>query len=204
VFLEVGMYNEWHFSKPQIEDIELGHRLRDHGHRIVLRPEIQATHLKRWTFRNMISTDLRDRGVPWTRLLIKREETSEARSLNLRLQERICTVVVWLALWLAAIGLIRRESAWLYAVLAAVVGVLLVNLHLYRFFSRLRGPLFAVLVIPLHLIYYVLNGVSVMVAFVLQQAVGDPKPPASVQAFAERGVVKWPPVPRPMDGRDRP
>jgi glycosyltransferase involved in cell wall biosynthesis len=28
VFAEVGMYDEWHYSKPQIEDIELGARIR--------------------------------------------------------------------------------------------------------------------------------------------------------------------------------
>lgn len=202
VFLEVGMYNEWHFSRPQIEDIELGHRLRDYGHRIVLRPEIQATHLKRWTFRNMVSTDLKDRGVPWTRLLIKREQAAEVRSLNLRLQERVCTAVVWLAFILATVALVRLDWHWLVAAAVAVTGVLVLNIPLYRFFGRVRGFPFAIGVVPLHLVYYIINGVSVMVAFALHQTVGDPKPPASVQAFAERGVVKWPPVPRPMTGPD--
>ncbi len=68
-FREVGMYNEWHFSRPQVEDIELGQRLTCRGFRIVLIPEIQATHLKHWTLGNMIATDLNDRGVPWMRLL---------------------------------------------------------------------------------------------------------------------------------------
>jgi glycosyltransferase involved in cell wall biosynthesis len=198
VFLDVGMYNEWHFSRPQIEDIELGHRLRDHGHRILLRPEIQATHLKRWTFRNMVTTDLKDRGVPWTRLLIQREQTSEARSLNLRLQERVCTAAVWAALVLAAIGVLWRDWRWGAAAGIVVGAVLLANLPLYRFFRRTRGLAFAIGVLPLHLTYYILNGVSVMVAVVLHQTVGDPTPPASVQAFAERGVVKWPPVPKPV------
>jgi hypothetical protein len=42
----------------------------------------------------------------------------------------------------------------------------------------------------------VINALSVIVAMVLHHFIGDPQPPASVQAFAEVGVVKWPPVPR--------
>jgi glycosyltransferase involved in cell wall biosynthesis len=197
VFLDVGMYNEWHFSRPQIEDIELGHRLRDHGHRIVLRPEIQAAHLKRWTLRNVLATDLKDRGVPWSRLLMQRGQALGARALNLRLRERVCTVLAWLALLGLVAGALLRQP--LVAAVAAALGmvILATNLPLYRFLRRRLGLAGTVGVVPLHLGYYILNGVSVAVALVLHHTVGDPQPSATVQAFAERGVVKWPPVPRP-------
>jgi hypothetical protein len=110
--------------------------------------------------------------------------------------------VVWVALVLVAIAAVTLDWRWLVPAGIAIAGVLIANVRLYRFFRRVRGFWFAIAVIPLHLVYYILNGVSVMIAFVLHQAVGDPKPPASVQAFAERGVVKWPPVPRPMTGPD--
>jgi hypothetical protein len=202
-FLDAGMYNEWHFSRPQIEDIELGHRLRDHGHRIVLRPEIQGTHLKRWSLGNVLATDLKDRGVPWTRLLIRRGEATEAKSLNLAMKEKVCTVLVWLALVATVVAAVLLEPLVLAAAGLLVATVLAVNLPLYRFFRRARGLIFALGVLPLHLAYYILNGVAVMVALVLHHSVGDPAPSASVQAFAERGVVKWPPVPRPMTGPSR-
>ncbi|MGE0555676.1 MAG: glycosyltransferase family 2 protein [Gemmatimonadales bacterium] len=200
VFRAVGMYNEWQFSRPQVEDIELGHRLRDRGHRILLRPEIQATHLKRWTLLNVLATDLKDRGVPWTRLLIQRGETIGARALNLRLRERVCTALTWLAL-LLAIGAAAFLEPWLLVPCGLLLsGVLATNLPLYGFFKTQRGFAFALRVVPLHLAYYILNGVSVGTALVLHHALGDPQPSASVQAFAERGVIKWPPVPRPVEG----
>ncbi len=62
VFLEAGRYDEWSYPRPQIEDVELGHRVRALGHRILLRPEIQCTHLKRWTLRGC-----RDRRLPRSR-----------------------------------------------------------------------------------------------------------------------------------------
>jgi len=198
-FVAVGMYNEWRFSRPQVEDIELGQRLRDHGYRIELRPEIQGTHLKRWTFRGMVTADLKDRGVPWSRILLERNETVSGKTLNLKLKEKVCTAVAWVALLPLVPAAILRDVRWLW-ISAALVGALLVaNLPLYRFFKRARGFGFAIGVLPLHLLYYILNGVSVMVAVVLHQTIGDPKPSATVQAFAERNVVKRPPVPKRFD-----
>ena len=43
-FVAVGGFDEARYPRPQIEDIELGYRLRDQGGRILLRPEIQGTH----------------------------------------------------------------------------------------------------------------------------------------------------------------
>jgi len=40
VFREAGMFDEWHYRRPSIEDIELGHRIRRLDRRILLRPEI--------------------------------------------------------------------------------------------------------------------------------------------------------------------
>src|SRR5439155_21804409 len=34
VFIEAGMYDEWRFPRPQVEDIELGHRICALGYRI--------------------------------------------------------------------------------------------------------------------------------------------------------------------------
>jgi hypothetical protein len=39
VFIEAGRYDEWSYPRPQIEDVELGHRVRSLGHRIILRPD---------------------------------------------------------------------------------------------------------------------------------------------------------------------
>ena len=77
------MYDEWHYARPQIEDIELGARIRRwQAH--PARPEIQATHLKKWTLAGVIRTDLRDRGIPWARLLAQRGTVLSSKTLNLR------------------------------------------------------------------------------------------------------------------------
>ena len=45
-FLKVGGFDVVRYTRPSIEDIELGYRLRAAGGRIVLSPALQGTHLR--------------------------------------------------------------------------------------------------------------------------------------------------------------
>lgn len=195
VFDEAGMYDEWHFARPQIEDIELGARVRGLGHKILLCPEIQVTHLKRWTFANVVRTDLRDRGIPWARLLAHRKAVLTTGSLNLRWTEKLNTILVWVGLALLVAAAWYRSWPLLGIALLCPTIAMLFNLRLLRFFLRVRGPLFALRVIPVHLLYYFLNGISFGTGLLLQQTIGAPLPNPTMEAFAEIGVQRWPPVP---------
>src|SRR5262249_14448614 len=72
-FTAVGGFDET-YTRPCIEDIELGIRLRRQGQRIELDHDVQVTHLKRWTLGNLVTTDVRDRALPWL-LLMWRDRT---------------------------------------------------------------------------------------------------------------------------------
>ncbi len=193
-FLNAGKFDEWHYDRPSVEDIELGHRLRAQGGRIALRPEIQCSHLKRWTLYSMLRTDLLDRGIPWMRLLLHEGRIGSMQALNLKLQEKINTALVGLALVCAMLAL-RFGPLWLAIAGLLLVPVLLTNLDLYRFFVRQRGLLFTLGVLPLHLVYYFLNGCSAALGWLLHHWFGELTPAAEVQAFHEVGVSCWPPVP---------
>lgn len=195
VFLEAGRYDEWSYPRPQIEDVELGHRVRALGHRIVLRPEIQCTHLKRWTLRSVVTGDFRDRGVPWTRMLIQQGLATKTKTLNLRTVEKLNTVLVWVALLVVIAAAVFRSwqlAGWAVASFAMVI---LLNRSLYGFFMRTRGIFFALAVMPLHTLYYINNGVAVLYGWTLHHLFGEPMPDATTQAYAEVGVDMWPPVP---------
>ena len=195
VFEEAGMYDEWHFARPQIEDIELGARIRALGTRIVLRPDIQVTHLKRWTLAGVVKTDLQDRGIPWARLLAHRGAMLTQGTLNVRWTEKLNTVLIWLAIILSITGLVRRDPWFFIAALLLFGAEILITLPVHRFYWRERGPLFAIGVIPLHILYYVLNGISVLLGIFLQQTIGAPMPDPTLDAYAEVGLQRWPPVP---------
>src|SRR5262244_1938756 len=69
-FWNVGGFDAAAFTRPSVEDIELGYRLRAAGGRILLDRELQGTHLKRWTLSFMIRTDVSSRAVPWASLVL--------------------------------------------------------------------------------------------------------------------------------------
>jgi hypothetical protein len=194
-FARVGMFDEWHYSRPQIEDIELGRRLRSHGYRIVLRPEIQGTHLKRWTFVNMVTTDLQHRGLPWMWLLLKEGPSAGGQALNLRRVEMFATALVGLAG--IGLGLAALLTSWwpLLGSLFALAAVVFLNRDFYSYLQQQRNALFAVQSIPLHLCCYVVNGLSAMSGTMMHALFGEPVPPNDVSAQAELGIKTWPPGP---------
>ena len=200
-FRQVGMFDEWHYARPQIEDIELGRRLRLAGHRILLRPEIQGTHLKRWTLRETLKTDFQHRGVPWTRLLLQEGPNQSGQILNLRQAEKVCTV----AAGVAAVGLITAALSVgfepLFATAAAVLTITVLNRDLYRFIARARGPVFVLRILPFHLLFYMMNIVSAASGWVLHILLGEPAAPVEVAAAAGMEFDVWPPrASRPRGG----
>lgn len=205
VFGGVGGFDP-HFTRPCIEDIELGVRLRKAGHRIELNKQIQVKHLKKWTLWGMLRADVRDRALPWTELILQQHHMPD--DLNLRASQRVCTVlafallgVMTLGAWyqhgllllpflgllglvmvdywstydriptafrvmavLALLGVVGAVSfyfkMWSLVALALLLGIVLINLRFYRFFAQERHPLFAAVVVPLHVLYYVYCGAA--------------------------------------------
>lgn len=95
-FLAMGGFDAEGYPRPSIEDIELGLRLSDRGGRIELDPAIQGKHHKRWTLRSMLVTDIRQRAIPWSQLLLRRRELPA--TLNLTPTARLsaaASLVVW-------------------------------------------------------------------------------------------------------------
>ena len=155
-FLEVGGFDAELFPRPSIEDIELGYRLRERGFTVRLCREIQVKHLKRWTLAGLIRTDVLDRGVPWTRLMLARGFVE--KDLNLSWRHRAGVGLAWIlapALFLAPL------VPWLFgAAAAAVAALILLNLDLYRFYIRRGGAAFALVAIPMHWLHYLYSGVA--------------------------------------------
>jgi Glycosyl transferase family 2 len=175
LFTRLGGFDTVAYPRPQIEDIELGYRIRDAGYRIVLDPAIEGTHLKRWSFGKMVKTDLFDRGVPWMRLLLgdgpggRREAT-----LNVGGSEKFKTVLVGLSCLLLGLAVVLLQPALAVVALGPLAVVALMTLPVYRWFAEQRGVGFAVRVVPLNILYYLISGIAVAIALTLH--VLDPKP----------------------------
>jgi GT2 family glycosyltransferase len=161
VFFEVGGFDAVRFPRPSIEDIELGYRLRRAGYRVVLDKALQGTHLKHWTLRDVLVTDVIRRALPWARLVA---ETGYAPDdLNLRWRQRVSAI---LALGAVAIIPLALIEPWFLAIAGGgLVGVLVLNQDLYRFFRRTRSWRFAMACFPLHLLYYLCGWIGCLWAW---------------------------------------
>jgi GT2 family glycosyltransferase len=155
VFEQVGGFDDKRYSRC-IEDIEFGYRLNRAGHRILLDKKLQVTHLKRWTLRSMIRTDVTCRALPWARLIM---ETGRApNDLNLQGAQRASVALVALA----AVFLLLSpfEPLALVVSVFALLTVIGLNRRLYTFFCCKRGLMFTARIIPLHLAYFLYGGLA--------------------------------------------
>ena len=63
VFMAMKNFDEG-YDQPSIEDIELGYRLKQTGHKIRLCKGLQIKHLKRWNIVSLLKSDFFDRALP--------------------------------------------------------------------------------------------------------------------------------------------
>ena len=148
VFQTSGGFDE-SYSRPAVEDIELGLRLKQAGHRLRLLPEVQVTHLKHWTLATLLASDIRDRAIPWTRLIICQGKLPN--DLNLNSRSRFSAMLAWTGVATALLGF-WHPQVWIGFFLAAMILGLL-NADLYRFFACRGGLLFAGGAALLHTLY---------------------------------------------------
>ena len=138
------------YGRPSIEDIEFGARLSSGGFEVFLDPSIQVKHLKRWSFRGLVHTDIFCRAVPWSRLLIENRQLPN--ELNLRFEHRVSAIAA-LAFFAAVLIAPVIPSMW-YVAAGSLAFFVYLNHSLLGMFARQGGLLFAVASCGLHLFYY--------------------------------------------------
>jgi GT2 family glycosyltransferase len=139
------------FRRASVEDIELGYRLAEHGYVVRIRSEVQVCHLKRWTLKHMIHTDIFLRAKPWT-ILMRRYDRRNDRPLNTSAREQLSAALACLTP-MALTGL--PISRWALPVsILSLICFMVVQIDYYRFarqqFSLVRLPQ----IVLLHHIYF--------------------------------------------------
>jgi len=149
VFLGMGGFSTA-YPRPSIEDIELGYRLRAAGQRIRLEKRLQVCHLKRWTPRVLLRTEILDRAIPWARLILERGTL--VNDLNLQTGQRYSAIAALLGLLAILVGL---YEPWALTVTGlSVASLLTLNRVFYRYLAERRGLWFVVRALPWHWLYY--------------------------------------------------
>jgi GT2 family glycosyltransferase len=154
-FLAVGGFDEG-YEKPCVEDIELGYRLRQAGYTIRLCKAIQVKHLKCWQPGSLLKAEIFYRALPWTELLLSQRQFNH--DLNLSYGNRLSIILVYgLGASLLLSGLL---PGLLLIGLGCLVGLLVINWKVYRFFNEKRGLVFTLKAIPWHWLYFLYAGGS--------------------------------------------
>jgi hypothetical protein len=136
------------------------------GVRIVLDPDLQVKHLKKWTLWSMIITDVVRRAIPWTLLCLEHQRLPN--SLNLSTEQRVAAIVT---LAITLVGTIAFVQHRLWVVVAALVSIALwLNIDLYRLFLRKGGLRLAVSGFFLQQLYYLYATLGLVAGFTIHFA----------------------------------
>lgn len=120
------------------EDIEFGFALVQKGYKIRLVKQMRAEHLKRYSLRRLLKSDLFGRAVPWTRLTVSGR--AEFGKLNTAKRGKRSVVLTALAC-LALLGG-PFQPTLLPAAPVCLAGIWFINADLLGFITRKRGLLF--------------------------------------------------------------
>ncbi len=122
VFEQYAGFSE-DYRRPAIEDIELGYRLTAAGRKILLDKKLHVKHLKKWSFWRLLKTDIFDRGIPWTELILR--DGNMPNDLNVQISQRISVALVYILLAVVAGMAIHFKGLFLVPLL--LLGVLLLS-----------------------------------------------------------------------------
>jgi protoporphyrinogen oxidase len=161
IFRRFGFDGDKHAYR--MEDIELGLRLRRAEHKILLDKRIQVKHLKRWTFVGMLKSDIRDRAIPWAKLILESGEMPA--DLNLSRTARFSVAITMLLVAFAGLPLVSagfgkpplRLSG--LGIAGSILLLIRLNRALYHFFWKQRGTAFMIAAMPVHWLYYFYSGI---------------------------------------------
>lgn len=155
VFFKLGGFDE---SYRSLEDMEFGYRLYQSGHKIYLNKQIQVTHCKRYTFLSLIKSDVLNRAIPWTKLMLDRRVFK--RDLNVKTNNVLSVPAAFLILFNLPLLFFLPESVYFLVLLTALFVFL--NRRFCRFVLEEKGALFTAKAILMNWVSYLYSGVGLI------------------------------------------
>jgi GT2 family glycosyltransferase len=155
IFESIGGFSEM-YVRPSIEDIELGRRLNHAGYKVWLCPDIQVSHLKIWTFTGWLKSDIFDRAIPWSRLIL--HEGTLNTDLNLDWQNRLSAIVAWAFVLCFVMGFFL-PLLWIISGVCLIT-IVTINHSLYRLFTHKGGFFFAIVAVFFHFLYFLYSSAT--------------------------------------------
>jgi len=168
VFRAAEGFNENKYNRPCIEDIELGHRIKRLGHRILLDKDLQVKHLKGWSLKTLLKTDIFYRAVPWTMLILESKEMPN--ELNLQTSQKISAGLVGLIILMLPLSYL--QPVLIYLILFLLFAVFVINRKFFIFLLQRKGFIFLIPAFAMHLLYYSYSGFTFVFCWALHKIRG--------------------------------
>jgi len=156
-FLSVGGFDETYTA---LEDVELGYRLMLAGHRIYLNKRIQVTHCKTYSLLNLIKSDVLNRAIPWSRIMLSKGVFKN--DLNTRIHHVISVPVSFLILILIPLSFPFPVGFPILVLLMA--SLLMLNHSFLLFVFREKGATFTLQTVIMSWFGYLYSGAGFVLA----------------------------------------
>ncbi|MFT5081745.1 MAG: glycosyltransferase involved in cell wall biosynthesis [Planctomycetota bacterium] len=176
-FLGVEGFDVEAYPRPSIEDIDLGMRLTNEFGPLARDPRIMGKHLKHWSVRGILHTDIFCRALPWSKLMVR--NPGAFGDMNVSKSEQARALLAGVLLLSIAAAVLSLAPWWLPLVVFEIA--FLTNRKLFQVFRCGGGLPFAVAALAFHQVYY-LYGAAV---FVFCRLTVKPAPQHSTQGASE-------------------
>jgi glycosyltransferase involved in cell wall biosynthesis len=149
VFEQMGGFDPHYRGSSVTEDIEFGQRLLTAGHIVRLDGRLQVEHLKHYTMRGLLKTDLQ-RAFGLTKTWLRKKLEPAQRAAGQKYYASVpwsfilAVPLAWLLPPLAMLSLWTGDGLWALLTLADCAGILLLNTPFLGTLYKARGAAFLV------------------------------------------------------------
>jgi len=146
------------FKAATIEDIELGYRLSSKGYKIQLNKNVMVTHLKKYNFVKLIRTDVMNRAIPWTKLML--ESKTFRSDLNTTKLNGVAMIMVYGILLLISLAFF----SWKFLIPIPFMFAVFAMIHFvfYKWVYKNFGLKICLGVVMMSPLYFIYSGVGLM------------------------------------------
>lgn len=147
-----------------LEDVDLGYRIAKLGHKVLLDGTLQVTHLKRYSQKSLLRSDLIGRAIPYTKLMLKYHIFKG--ELSTGLNNVLSVFLIFTLLLVMAWMLISKSSVPRGLGLIICIYLLHLNWNFYSFLYHKAGVSFAIRGIFMQWWGYLYSGVGLVLGVI--------------------------------------
>lgn len=150
-FLKTGKFDTAEEISP-IEDIDFGYRLNSMGYKIKINKEAQVVHLKDYCLKKLIVSDLFQRAIPWTYIIIKNKKIPGSSNTSANYKFSLALTLTFILLNI--LNALDFSMLLTSAATISLMGICLLNLKFLTLAKKTHGNFFLIKAIPLLLLYF--------------------------------------------------